>query len=88
MFTLIALGTGVAWVYSVIATFFPQIFPAAFRQMDGAVSVYFEAAAVITVLVLLGQVLELRRPRPDLGSDQGASRPCAEIGAAGARRWQ
>jgi Cu+-exporting ATPase len=59
MFALIALGTGVAWVYSVIATFFPQIFPAAFHQMDGSVSVYFEAAAVITVLVLLGQVLEL-----------------------------
>ncbi len=59
MFTLIALGTGVAWSYSVIATFFPQIFPAAFHQMDGSVSVYFEAAAVITVLVLLGQVLEL-----------------------------
>ena len=59
MFTLIALGTGVAWVYSVIATLFPQIFPAAFRQMDGSVAVYFEAAAVITVLVLLGQVLEL-----------------------------
>ncbi len=60
MFTLIALGTGVAWVYSVIATFCPQIFPAAFHQMDGSVAVYFEAAAVITVLVLLGQVLELR----------------------------
>jgi Cu+-exporting ATPase len=60
MFTLIALGTGVAWVYSVIATIAPQIFPEAFRQMDGAVAVYFEAAAVITVLVLLGQVLELR----------------------------
>ncbi len=59
MFTLIALGTGVAWGYSVVATFIPQIFPAAFRQMDGAVPVYFEAAAVITVLVLLGQVLEL-----------------------------
>ena len=59
MFTLIALGTGVAWVYSVIATFAPQIFPAAFREMGGSVSVYFEAAAVITVLVLLGQVLEL-----------------------------
>ncbi len=59
MFTLIALGTGVAWSFSVIATFFPQIFPTAFHQMDGAVSVYFEAAAVITVLVLLGQVLEL-----------------------------
>ena len=60
MFTLIALGTGVAWGYSVIATFAPQIFPSAFRQMDNAVAVYFEAAAVITVLVLLGQVLELR----------------------------
>ena len=60
MFTLIAMGTGVAWAYSVIATFAPDMFPAAFRQMDGAVSVYFEAAAVITVLVLLGQVLELR----------------------------
>jgi Cu+-exporting ATPase len=59
MFTLIALGTGVALVYSMIATFAPQIFPLAFRQMDGSVSVYFEAAAVITVLVLLGQVLEL-----------------------------
>ena len=60
MFTLIAMGTGVAWTYSVIATAFPSIFPAAFREMDGSVSVYFEAAAVITVLVLLGQVLELR----------------------------
>jgi Cu+-exporting ATPase len=60
MFTLIAMGTGVAWVYSVIATIAPQIFPAAFREADGSVAVYFEAAAVITVLVLLGQVLELR----------------------------
>ena len=60
MFTLIAMGTGVSWIYSIIATFAPNIFPAAFRQMDGAVAVYFEAAAVITVLVLLGQVLELR----------------------------
>ena len=60
MFTLIAMGTGVAWSYSIIATLFPHLFPAAFRQMDGSVSVYFEAAAVITVLVLLGQVLELR----------------------------
>ena len=60
MFTLIAIGTGVAWGYSVIATFLPGIFPAAFRQHDGSVAVYFEAAAVITVLVLLGQVLELR----------------------------
>ncbi len=60
MFTLIAMGTGVAWVYSVIATFLPGSFPEAFREMDGSVAVYFEAGAVITVLVLLGQVLELR----------------------------
>jgi len=60
MFTLIALGTGVAWVFSVVATLAPGIFPAAVRAADGAVAVYFEAAAVIVVLVLLGQVLELR----------------------------
>ena len=60
MFTLIAMGTGIAWLYSVIATLAPSIFPPAFREHDGAVAVYFEAAAVITVLVLLGQVLELR----------------------------
>ncbi|MBI3700569.1 MAG: heavy metal translocating P-type ATPase [Afipia sp.] len=60
MFTLIAMGTGVAYVYSVVATIMPGIFPPAFRSHDGAVAVYFEAAAVITVLVLLGQVLELR----------------------------
>ena len=60
MFTLIAMGTGVAWLYSIVATIAPGAFPAAFRGPDGAVAVYFEAAAVITVLVLLGQVLELR----------------------------
>ena len=60
MFTLIAMGTGVAWLYSVIGTLVPQAFPAGFRDAHGAVAVYFEAAAVITVLVLLGQVLELR----------------------------
>jgi Cu+-exporting ATPase len=60
MFTLIAMGTGVAYVYSVLGTVAPQIFPANFRGHEGAVAVYFEAAAVITVLVLLGQVLELR----------------------------
>jgi Cu+-exporting ATPase len=59
MFSLIALGTGMAWLYSVVGTLAPQLFPLAFRQ-EGAVAVYFEAAAVITVLVLLGQVLELR----------------------------
>jgi len=60
MFTLIAMGTGVAWAYSIVATLFPTLFPATFRTGDGAVPVYFEAAAVITVLVLLGQVLELK----------------------------
>lgn len=60
MFTLIALGTGTAWGYSLIATLFPESFPTEFRTPGGAVAVYFEAAAVITVLVLLGQVLELR----------------------------
>jgi Cu+-exporting ATPase len=59
MFTLIAMGVGVAWLYSVVAIFAPNVFPAAFREATGAVPVYFEAAAVITVLVLLGQVLEL-----------------------------
>src|SRR3546814_16811337 len=60
MFTLIAMGTGVSWGYSVAATLTPGVFPAAFRAADGSVGVYFEAAAVITTLVLLGQVLELR----------------------------
>lgn len=60
MFTLIAIGTGMAWLYSMVATFAPNTFPEGFRRMDGSVPVYFEAAAVITVLVLLGQVLELR----------------------------
>ncbi|WP_343699823.1 heavy metal translocating P-type ATPase [Caulobacter sp.] len=60
MFTLIAMGIGVAWTYSVVATLAPQLFPAAFRRPDGSTPIYFEAAAVITVLVLLGQVLELR----------------------------
>jgi P-type Cu+ transporter len=60
MFTLIAMGTGVAWAYSVVGTLAPDLFPPAFRDMHGVVAVYFEAAAVITVLVLLGQVLELR----------------------------
>jgi P-type Cu+ transporter len=60
MFTLIAIGTGMAWLYSIVATLAPQIFPPGFQRDDGSVPVYFEAAAVITVLVLLGQVLELR----------------------------
>lgn len=60
MFTLIALGTGTAYIYSAVATLAPDIFPPAFRLADGSVAVYFEAAAVIIVLVLLGQVLEIR----------------------------
>jgi Cu+-exporting ATPase len=60
MFTLIALGTGVAWLYSMAAMLAPGVFPADFRDGHGMVAVYFEAAAVITVLALLGQVLELR----------------------------
>ena len=60
MFTLIALGTGAAWIYSIIGTLLPRLFPAALRLRDGSVAIYFEAAAVITVLVLLGQVLELK----------------------------
>src|SRR5215472_11616183 len=60
MFTLIAIGVGTAYVYSVVATFFPYLFPTSFRGLSGEVGVYFDAAAVITTLVLLGQVLELR----------------------------
>jgi P-type Cu+ transporter len=60
MFSLIALGTGAAWLYSIVGTVAPQLFPSNLRMADGAVAIYFEAAAVITVLVLLGQVLELR----------------------------
>ena len=60
MFTLIAMGTGVAYLYSIVALLAPGLFPAEFRNHDGSVAIYFEAAAVITVLVLLGQVLELR----------------------------
>ena len=82
MFTLIAMGTGVAWVYSVVATLAPGIFPAAFRGHGGAVAVYFEAAAVITVLVLLGQVLELRaRERTS-----GAIRALLDLAPKTARR--
>ncbi|HAT1868157.1 TPA: copper-translocating P-type ATPase [Legionella pneumophila] len=60
MFTLIAMGIGVAWIYSVVAVLWPGVFPNAFRSQEGVVAVYFEAAAVITTLVLLGQVLELK----------------------------
>ena len=82
MFTLIAMGTGVAWVYSVIATIAPGLFPPAFRGTDGAVAIYFEAAAAITVLVLLGQVLELRA-REQTG---GAIRALLDLAPKTARR--
>lgn len=81
MFTLIAMGTGVAWLYSVIATLMPGNFPAAFRGHDGSVAVYFEAAAVITVLVLLGQVLELRARE----STSGAIRALLDLAPKTAR---
>ena len=82
MFTLIAMGTGIAWIYSVVATVAPQIFPPEFQIMDDAVAVYFEAAAVITVLVLLGQVLELRA-RENTG---GAIRALLNLAPKTARR--
>ena len=82
MFTLIAMGTGVAWIYSVVATIMPGIFPETFRSSEGAVAVYFEAAAVITVLVLLGQVLELRA-REQTG---GAIRALLDLAPKTARR--
>jgi Cu+-exporting ATPase len=84
MFTLIAMGTGVAWVYSVAATLVPGVFPPAFREADGSVAVYFEAAAVITVLVLLGQVLELRA-RERTG---GAIRALLDLAPKTARRME
>src|SRR4029453_10592317 len=82
MFTLIALGTGVAYVYSVVATLLPQLFPMQFRGHDGTVPVYFEAAAVITVLVLLGQVLELRARE----ATSGAIRALLDLAPKTARR--
>jgi Cu+-exporting ATPase len=88
MFTLIAMGTGVAWIYSVAATLFPAAFPPGFREHDGAVPVYFEAAAMITVLVLLGQVLELRARERTSGAIRAlldlAPRTARRVAAAGA----
>lgn len=82
MFTLIALGVGVAYLYSIVATTIPQIFPPAFRGHGGAVAIYFEAAAVITTLVLLGQVLELRAR----SQTSGAIRALLELAPPTARR--
>ncbi|MGD9538106.1 MAG: heavy metal translocating P-type ATPase [Alphaproteobacteria bacterium] len=82
MFTLIAMGVGVAWLYSLAATFAPGVFPARFHTAHGVVGVYYEAAAVITVLVLLGQVLELRA-RERTG---GAIRALIDLAPKTARR--
>jgi Cu+-exporting ATPase len=82
MFSLIALGTGAAYLYSLFATFAPEMFPSGFREMGDTVAVYFEAAAVITVLVLLGQVLELRA-REQTG---GAIRALLKLAPKTARR--
>ena len=88
MFTLIALGTGVAWIYSAVAILAPGSFPAAFRKPDGSVALYFEAAAVITVLVLLGQLLELRARERTSGAIKAlldlAPKTARRIGAEGA----
>lgn len=82
MFTLIAIGTGAAWLYSLFATLAPDLFPPAFRQQDGSVAVYFEAGAVIIVLVLLGQVLELRARE----KTSGAIRALLNLAPTTARR--
>ena len=82
MFSLIALGTGAAYLYSVVATIAPSVFPAGFRGIDGSVALYFEPAAVITVLVLVGQVLELRA-REETG---GAIRALLNLAPKTARR--
>ena len=82
MFTLIAMGTGVAWVYSIVGTVWPGLFPTTMRGHDGSVAVYFEAAAVITVLVLLGQVLELRARE----QTSGAIRALLDLSPKMARR--
>ena len=82
MFTLIAVGTGASWGYSVIALLFPQAFPPGIKSTDGSVGLYFEAAAVITLLVLLGQVLELRARE----TTSGAIRALLDLAPKTARR--
>jgi Cu+-exporting ATPase len=82
MFTLIAMGVGVAWLYSLVATLAPQLFPDTMKTMGGAVAVYFEAAAVITALALLGQVLELRARE----QTSGAIRALLDLAPKTARR--
>jgi heavy metal translocating P-type ATPase len=87
MFTLIALGTGAAWLYSMVGTLAPRLFPEELRGHGGAVAIYFEAAAVITVLVLLGQVLELRAREKTSGAIKAlldlAPKTAVRVGADG-----
>jgi len=87
MFTLIALGTGAAWIYSMVGALAPNLFPLELRGPDGAVAIYFEAAAVITVLVLLGQVLELRAREKTSGAIKAlldlAPKTAVRVGADG-----
>ena len=86
MFTLIAMGAGVAWAYSVVATVAPGLFPPAFRGTDGAVAVYFEAAAVITVARAARPGARTARARTDRRRDPRAARSCAEDRATHPRR--
>ena len=88
MFTLIGLGVSVAYVFSVVAKLFPEIFPSSFRDPSGAVPVYFEAAAAITTLVLLGQVLELESAQSDRRGDQSATWSGTKNRASRSRRRQ
>ncbi len=87
MFTLIALGTGVAWVFSLVAVLFPSIFPTSVKTDMGAVPIYFEAAAVITTLVLLGRLLELKCVFPHQRRHQGPAQSRSRPGC-GCSRWQ
>ncbi len=95
MFTLIGIGAGVAWLFSVFGMFFPDFFPAQFKTENGSVHVYFEAATVILTLVLMGQVLESQGPQQDkfcrkgiieTGAKQGDSGPGRERGRSWYRR--
>ncbi len=88
MYTLIALGTGVAWVYSAVAFLAPGMFPAGFRDAHGRVGVYFESAAVIVTLVTLGDFLELRARRRTGAALEGVAGAGAKNGAPDRSRRQ
>jgi len=86
MFTLIALGVGASYLYSLAATFVPGLFPAGLRRHDGLIPVYYEAAAVVTVLVLLGQVLELRAHEKTRGAIRALLKLAPKTARASGRR--